>query len=63
MPIIFLSAVSDTDTKVEGITQFAEDYVTKPFEYSELLARVRRVLTRTTSHHDLDPEIEIDERI
>ena len=63
VPIIFLSAVTDTDTKVEGITQFAEDYVTKPFEFPELLARVRRVLTRTTPDQNMDPEIEIDENL
>ena len=63
IPIIFLSAVNDTDTKVEGITQFAEDYVTKPFEYPELLARVRRVLTRTTPEQNLNPETKLDDRL
>ena len=63
IPIIFVSAVTDTDTKVEGITQFAEDYVTKPFEFSELLARIRRVLSRSNSEQNLDPELLIDDNL
>ncbi|RME50027.1 MAG: DNA-binding response regulator, partial [Caldilineae bacterium] len=47
--IIFLSALSDTDTKVEGLNRFAEDYITKPFDFSELSARIRRVLLRVAT--------------
>lgn len=61
IPIIFLSALSDTDTKVEGITRFAEDYITKPFAFSELLARIRRVLLRVVSDQLVDPEMVVDE--
>ena len=63
IPIIFVSAITDTDTKVEGITQFAEDYVTKPFDFSELIARVRRVLSRAVSEQSLDPELVIDDSL
>lgn len=63
IPIIFLSAVTDTDTKVEGITQFAEDYVTKPFEFQELLARVHRVLKRAVPAQNMDPVLSIDEHL
>ena len=63
IPIIFLSAVTDTDTKVEGITQFAEDYVTKPFEFQELLARVHRVLKRAAPAQNMDPVLSIDENL
>jgi DNA-binding response OmpR family regulator len=61
VPIIFLSALSDTDRKVQGISRYAEDYVTKPFTFSELLARVKRVLARTTADTISDPEQVIDE--
>jgi len=61
IPIIFLSALADVDTKVEGLNRFAEDYVTKPFAFSELLARVRRVLLRVASDNMVDPEIEVDD--
>ncbi len=63
IPIIFLSALSDTDTKVEGLNRFAEDYVTKPFTFSELLARVRRVLLRVASDQTVNPELMIDEKL
>jgi DNA-binding response OmpR family regulator len=63
MPIIFLSAISDTDRKVEGISLYAEDYITKPFAFSELLARVKRVLARTTTELSSDPEQVIDDHL
>jgi DNA-binding response OmpR family regulator len=61
--IIFLSALSDTDTKVEGLNRFAEDYVTKPFDFSELSARIRRVLLRIATDINADPEQVVDERL
>ncbi len=63
VPIIFLSALTDTETKVEGITQFAEDYVTKPFEFTELLARIERVLKRISPDLNVDPITAIDDRL
>ena len=63
IPIIFLSALSDTNTKVEGLNRYAEDYITKPFAFSELLARVRRILLRVASDQVVDPELIIDEHL
>lgn len=63
IPIIFLSALSDTDTKVEGLNRYAEDYITKPFAFSELLARIRRVLLRVASDQLVDPEMVIDDTL
>jgi two-component system cell cycle response regulator len=40
IPVIFLSALDDTDTKVRGLALGANDYVSKPFRVEELLARV-----------------------
>jgi CheY-like chemotaxis protein len=45
-PSSFCRRLSDVETKVEGLTLYAEDYVTKPFALAELLARVRRILLR-----------------
>lgn len=39
--IIMLSAISDSEQKVEGLDKGADDYVTKPFDIDELLARIR----------------------
>ncbi len=46
IPILVLSAVVAADSKADLITHFAEDYVTKPYDYAELAARIRRVLRR-----------------
>ncbi len=45
-PIIMLTALSGTDAKVAGLDAGADDYVTKPFEFEELLARMRALLRR-----------------
>ena len=63
IPIIFLSALSDVETKVEGLTLYAEDYITKPFALAELLARVRRILLRASNSYVQEPEITIDEHL
>jgi two-component system KDP operon response regulator KdpE len=47
VPIIVLSVKSDEATKVEALDTGADDYVTKPFGMSELLARVRAALRRS----------------
>jgi DNA-binding response OmpR family regulator len=67
IPIIFLTSVRETKTRVEGIRRFAEDYVVKPFDYQELLARVQRVLRRTagpTAIHEplvvVDDDLSLD---
>ncbi len=46
LPVIMLSAVDEEETIIQGISRYAEDYVTKPFSPRELLARVQRVLRR-----------------
>ena len=46
-PIIMLTAKSETDDKVTGLKSGADDYITKPFEMKELLARMEAVLRRT----------------
>ena len=46
IPILVLSAVAAADSKADLIAAYAEDYVTKPYDYAELLARIRRVLRR-----------------
>ncbi len=45
-PIIMLSAKSEVDDKIKGLDLGADDYVTKPFETKELLARIRSVSRR-----------------
>ncbi len=46
MPVIVLSGVAETSTKVSLLNMGADDYVTKPYSFGELLSRVRAVLRR-----------------
>jgi DNA-binding response OmpR family regulator len=48
LPIIVLSAVDDAEAKVSALELYAEDYVTKPFDPDELVARIHRVLRRAS---------------
>lgn len=71
LPVIFCSALSDEDDKVTGLNIGGDDYITKPFVVSEVLARVRAVLRRSkaaiksqaakredkTQKHDYQPDI------
>ena len=47
-PIIMLTAKGETDDKVAGLKSGADDYVTKPFEMKEVLARIEAVLRRSS---------------
>ena len=46
-PIIMLTAKGETDDKVAGLKSGADDYITKPFEMKEVLARIEAVLRRS----------------
>lgn len=56
-PILMLSAKSELDDKVNGLDSGADDYLTKPFQPRELLARVRALCRRTIS--SVDSEISL----
>lgn len=56
LPVIFLTALGSTDDKVKGLKMGADDYLTKPFEIVELLARVEVVLRR---YNKSDVKLEI----
>ena len=48
VPIIMLTAKSETEDKITGLRSGADDYITKPFEMKEVLARIDAVLRRST---------------
>ena len=63
VPVIFLTAKGTVEDRVRGLRLGAEDYITKPFELMELLARVETVLRRcgkTGRVLSLPPDLEID---
>jgi DNA-binding response OmpR family regulator len=64
LPIIILSAVDASEAKVSALELYAEDYVTKPFDPDELVARIQRVLRRSATgspHISLDGgDVEVD---
>jgi DNA-binding response OmpR family regulator len=47
IPILMLTAMGEAEDKLRGFQLGADDYVTKPYDMSELLARVRALLRRT----------------
>lgn len=53
IPVIFLTAKADVKDRVHGLKLGAEDYIVKPFDISELIARVEVVLRRYQRGHEL----------
>jgi two-component system copper resistance phosphate regulon response regulator CusR len=48
-PILMLTSLGETEDKVKGLNMGADDYLSKPFEFKEFLARVRALLRRNSS--------------
>ena len=66
MPILMLTARDRTENKIEGLDAGADDYLTKPFDFTELTARLRALLRRSSGvaspvlragHIEMDPAI------
>jgi len=56
-PILMLTALGQTDDVVEGLDSGADDYLAKPFEFKELLARIRSLLKRQPKYPQNDNEL------
>lgn len=52
IPVIFLTGNIEETSKVRGLDMGGDDYITKPFSYAELVARIRAVLRRTETKSD-----------
>lgn len=63
IPVIFLSALSDTDTKVRGLEVGGVDYITKPFQSQEVMARVSNQLKISRLEQDRKQHIEELEKL
>jgi DNA-binding response OmpR family regulator len=55
IPIIMLTALGTTDDKVEGLDAGADDYLVKPFDFRELLARIRSLTKRQAKQQPRQP--------
>lgn len=53
LPILMLTAKSEMPDKVQGLDIGADDYITKPFDYKELAARVRSLLSKKTASREM----------
>jgi len=62
-PVIMLTAKGETDDKVTGLSMGADDYITKPFEMREVLARVEAVLRRGQPAAKKSRRLEFDKLI
>jgi two-component system KDP operon response regulator KdpE len=61
VPILILSARDDRGNKVDALDAGADDYVTKPFDMEELLARLRAALRRSATGSTEEPVVETDD--
>ena len=67
IPVIYLTARGDLESKLKGLTGGAEDYMVKPFEMLELLVRIDMVLKRTGKNNEIftldDVTLDMEKRI
>jgi two-component system OmpR family response regulator len=54
IPVIFLSAKGSVEDRIKGLQMGGDDYLTKPFSFAELLARLQAIIRRST-HSDSEP--------
>ncbi len=67
IPVIFITAMGTVENRVKGLKKGADDYITKPFEIVELLARVEAVLRRYNKTERIikvhDIEVDVSSRV
>lgn len=62
-PIIMLTAKGETNDKIAGLDTGADDYVTKPFDVKELLARIHAVMRRTDADAPVEKKLTFDKLV
>ncbi|HEY5646382.1 MAG TPA: response regulator transcription factor [Pseudomonadales bacterium] len=58
-PMLILSALGEVDSRVEGLRAGGDDYLTKPFAFSELLARIEALARRATPHPEAETTLRV----
>lgn len=59
LPVLMLTALDTTTDKLLGFEAGADDYLAKPFDFMELLARVKALLRRTASPDEAEPTLQV----
>ncbi|MEM1410971.1 MAG: response regulator transcription factor [Pseudomonadota bacterium] len=59
VPVLILSALAEVSQRVEGLDAGSDDYLTKPFALSELLARVEALHRRAAADHGTEPLLQV----
>ena len=57
VPAIFLTALGETEDRIEGLSAGADDYLSKPFEPRELVLRIKRILERALTSPSIHSEV------
>ena len=60
-PVLILSALGSVDDRVKGLTSGADDYLVKPFAFTELLARLQLLLRRSGKGSDVETVLECED--
>ena len=63
VPIIMLTAKGETRDKISGLDMGADDYVTKPFDVKELIARIHAVMRRTDANAPVEKKLTFDKLV
>ena len=63
VPIIMLTAKGETKDKISGLDMGADDYVTKPFDVKELIARIHAVMRRTDADAPVEKKLTFDKLV
>ena len=63
VPIIMLTAKGETRDKINGLDMGADDYVTKPFDVKELIARIHAVMRRTDADAPVEKKLTFDKLV
>jgi DNA-binding response OmpR family regulator len=66
IPILLITALGDISNKVEALNAGADDYITKPFSFDEVLARINAIIRRSANSNDIlefeELKLDIDKR-
>ncbi|TXP85776.1 response regulator transcription factor, partial [Escherichia coli] len=63
VPVLFLTAKDAVEDRIAGIEEGGDDYITKPFNLEEVIARLRRMALRHVAIADADPRLQVGDLV